>query len=195
MQNTQPPPKEAMIPVYEKNYKDFWWRIHRRFDIDLSKPDKPAKSSTSRIIQVKQDFSLQDFFDKFSSSEAENEFASILFKDLLSERDVNLLLSRWRIEFEGKYRCYLKNDVHRFPAQTQIINWLCPIQFQMLQRVCQKKRRKVLHPSMPEVPRPSSFHISSKGSQVSRSPFPAVQKVLNCLKLMTYQVAISQHQI
>ena len=104
LQRTRLPPKENMFRTYKKNYNDFWKRIHRRFDINLFKPDGSAKPPESRTIQVKQDFDVQEFFEEYSSFEAENTFASILFKDLVDESSVTHLLSRWKIEFEGVYQ-------------------------------------------------------------------------------------------
>lgn len=95
----QPSLDDDMLSEYKSAYADFWNRIHRRFNAHLGK-------SEERTIRVEHGFSLQDRFDKWSSSSAEDEFASVLSRDFKDKEgkdphdDVRHLLSRWTIQYE-----------------------------------------------------------------------------------------------
>jgi hypothetical protein len=99
--NWAPPSAEDMLPKDKRMYTRFLKRIQDRFRTQ-------GKKSKKRTVRVKQGFSLSEMFETWSSQDYEG-FESILFKDLQGASDVSHLLSRWRINYDGKC-CYWHID-------------------------------------------------------------------------------------
>lgn len=99
--NWAPPSADKMLEKDSRKYTRFLKRIQDRFRTE-------GKKSKERTVRVEQGFSLSEMFEKWSSQDYKG-FESILFRDLQGASDVSHLLSRWRIDYEGK-RCYWQTD-------------------------------------------------------------------------------------